>query len=1332
MNKTLISSRCVATSHLTYLSVILLVSAKLLAQDATNGSAISAAAKTAPDAVLAPDASPTITLNADMGTASSFSVPTNCFDAGDRLETSQQKQVLLRRADAIVLKFKSQGNAKDRAAAFRRVTTDLKSLAGGGVVEEHGDRHTVVKLPVELREKLAFRDYLAQVRSHADVASADPVFVDGESSLGLLCLPELILAPKPGVAVADLIGKRAGGMRLLTCTSDQYIISMLGMTAEEIIAEANRLSADARVLWAHPNFTCELKHGQVAMPNDPGFSLQWHLRNTGQTGTGSIGGTPDADVAALYGWQYGQGNNHRTVAVLDNGVQLDHPDLQNVRAINTADLGNDEDHNGFVNDRNGWDFIGVPPNLVENNDPSPKGTGDDHGTAVAGAVAAEVSNGTGVAGIGRNQRVLPVKISYQMGTGTTAVTYSTSASLAAALRYAAGSTRDGLGRWAGADLINLSFSIAKDPAIDSALDWATHFGRGGLGSTVVASSGNGATSQPSFRQSIVPLNPITGTGNTSVSVRWQYEKDASIAAGDDATWLDSVTFERQQPDQTWSAVTSEDFSLSTFPPTGWTKGAGVQGWSRSTQANRVMGGTGGSAKSGAIGDNALSWLQWDFVIAVTPGNYRVSFWSFTNCAAGDTLKFYFNGAFQTADSGHLGVEYPARYGKLVGVGATDENDHRTTYSQFDATNLDLVAPGASDDITHPQFVTTGVGSNYVQGSGTSFASPLVAGTGALMLSEAADRGFDLTSDEVGILLRASADKVGGVSYAGGEGTGGGYNAEYGYGRLDAGAAAQYVHFSRAELTGWVGTDIYDVTPPPLAGSSRRFEEIKMRSLRTSANTIGGTTDQCRFVSQDMSGNGQITALVNSVGGTSTGAVSGLMIRDGTLPTAKHAMVGLTGDGKATFLRRTVAGGATTTTNVSSISPPYWVRLARSSNTITASRSVNGTTWTTIGTVSLTLGSTYQIGLVATSGATDAALATGTLTDVEVLGPGIIGTIAGNGSTGSTGDGGPATSGSMARPGGMVFAASGNLYVAESAGDRIRKIDTAGIISTPIGTGVAGFVDNVSAGSAQFSSPADVAFDRNNRLYIADTLNQRIRRWDPVGGQVKTIAGSGTAGFSGDGGPALSAQLNYPHGVCVDASGRVYIAERSPNGAGRIRRIEINGNISTFAGGATPGLRGDGLPATQAWLIDPYDVVVDEADNVYIADTYDYRVRRVDGATGIITTIAGNGNLTFSGDGGAATAAGIGHVCGVAVAENGDVYLASETVSPVAGRIRKIDAVSGKISTVAGKAASGFSGDGGLATSATLNLGSQESQVVVHPTGALYISDTFNFRIRKVR
>src|SRR3990172_6581067 len=196
---------------------------------------------------------------------------------------------------------------------------------------------------------------------------------------------------------------------------------------------------------------------------------------------------------------------------------------------------------------------------------------------------------------------------------------------------------------------------------------------------------------------------------------------------------------------------------------------------------------------------------------------------------------------------------------------------------------------------------------------------------------------------------------------------------------------------------------------------------------------------------------------------------------------------------------------------------------------------------------------------------------------------------------------------------------------------------AGDISTIAGTGTAGFSgDGLAAVGAQLSYPLGVAVDGVGNVFIADTSNHRVRRVDAGTGLISTIAGTGVGGFSGDGAAATSAQLYYPYGVAVDGDGNVFIAEYSNR---RVRRVDVGtGFIDTFAGTGTAGFSGDGAAATSAQLSGPSGVAVDGAGNVFIADTNNHRVRRVDAVTGFIDTFAGTGTPGFSGDGGAATSA----------------------------------------------------------------------------------------------
>ena len=248
-------------------------------------------------------------------------------------------------------------------------------------------------------------------------------------------------------------------------------------------------------------------------------------------------------------------------------------------------------------------------------------------------------------------------------------------------------------------------------------------------------------------------------------------------------------------------------------------------------------------------------------------------------------------------------------------------------------------------------------------------------------------------------------------------------------------------------------------------------------------------------------------------------------------------------------------------------------------------------------------------------------------------------------------------------------------------------------------------------------------DSSGNLFIADTFNNRIRKVD-TSGNISTVAGTGTVGFSGDGDPATSAQLNFPHGVALDSSGNLFIADQDNQ---RIRKVDTSGNISTVAGTGTAGFSGDGGPATSAQLAGPLGVAFDSSGNLFITETSNNRIRKVD-TSGNISTAAGTGTAGFSGDGGPATSAQLKNPTGVAVDSSGNLFIADRTNN----RIRKVD-TSGNITTVAGTGATGsleggYSGDGGPATSAKLSL---PEGVAVDSSGNLFIADRLNHRIRKV-
>jgi sugar lactone lactonase YvrE len=337
---------------------------------------------------------------------------------------------------------------------------------------------------------------------------------------------------------------------------------------------------------------------------------------------------------------------------------------------------------------------------------------------------------------------------------------------------------------------------------------------------------------------------------------------------------------------------------------------------------------------------------------------------------------------------------------------------------------------------------------------------------------------------------------------------------------------------------------------------------------------------------------------------------------------------------------------------------------------------------------------------------------------------VITTVAGTGTSGFGGDGGAATAAQLDAPEGVAVDGAGNLYIADNRNHRIRKLAAAtGVITTVVGTAPAGFSgDGGLATAAQLDHPTGSAVDGLGNLYIADNWNHRIRKVTAATGIITTVAGTGTGGFGGDGGASTAAQLYYPYSVAVDGVGNLYIADYYNQ---RIRKVTAaTGIITTVAGTDVGGFSGDGGAATAAQLLYPNGVAVDGAGNLYIADTSNQRVRKVTAATGIITTVAGTGTYGFNGDGGAATAAQLRYPSGLAVDGAGNLYIADWENH----RVRLVASATGVITTVAGAGTAAFGGDGAAATLGGLSF---PASVAVDNAKTLYIADSGNHRIRKV-
>lgn len=331
---------------------------------------------------------------------------------------------------------------------------------------------------------------------------------------------------------------------------------------------------------------------------------------------------------------------------------------------------------------------------------------------------------------------------------------------------------------------------------------------------------------------------------------------------------------------------------------------------------------------------------------------------------------------------------------------------------------------------------------------------------------------------------------------------------------------------------------------------------------------------------------------------------------------------------------------------------------------------------------------------------------------------------GTGEKGFAGDGGPAAAALLNGPFDIAFDAAGNLYFSDTFNNRIRRVDArSGIIGTVAGNGEKGYGgDGGPATAAPLNEPYGIVLDRAANLYIADRLNRRVRRVDAASGVITTVAGTGEAVYSGDGGPAARAGLAEPNGLAFDAGERhLYITDVADN---RVRIVDLAAQtIATFAGTGAAEHSGDGGPARSAGTFGARAVKVGADGTVYILERQGSSLRAVDSTTGIITTIAGTTARGYSGDGGPALAAVFDAPKEMAIDRDGSLLI----VDTENHAIRRIERATGIVSNIAG-GRQGTGGDGGPATQAGLD---RPHGAVVGPDGAIYIGDTNNHRVRKV-
>ena len=315
--------------------------------------------------------------------------------------------------------------------------------------------------------------------------------------------------------------------------------------------------------------------------------------------------------------------------------------------------------------------------------------------------------------------------------------------------------------------------------------------------------------------------------------------------------------------------------------------------------------------------------------------------------------------------------------------------------------------------------------------------------------------------------------------------------------------------------------------------------------------------------------------------------------------------------------------------------------------------------------------------------------------------------------------GKATDVSISLVDGIAISPNGDIYIARRAHNVISRIDSKGMLTNVAGSGHSGYSgDCGSALKAKMNVPAGLAFDGKGNLYIADRANHRVRKVNKKG-IITTVAGNGTAGFSGDGGPATKASLNLPSGIVVDNQGNLYIADRSNN---RVRVVNSKGIIKTFAGNGQNGYHGDNMPAVKATLDKPFGLALDKHNNLYIADRGNNRVRKVD-SSGMISSVAGDGGFYYIGDNGPAYRASIAGPTGIAVDDEGNIFIADRQNN----RIRMVDKL-GMIRTIMGTGQQDYNGDSELARETNLHL---PFSVALDKNGDLLVIDRSHYRIRKL-
>ena len=718
-------------------------------------------------------------------------------------------------------KLAAGGQSYQRSARFIAVKlaphhglasiTNLLMLPGAGL-QDCGISHKVsedwwlLKLSgslcrAHLDQPAAQTVFLQELRQLPQVESANPVCRAVGTRLALVCAGELILRLRPEVRPEDYFGARMDQARRVRGTTDQWVLRVPGCRLEEVLEQTRTRAADQRVSWVEPHFFEEA----IKQTTDPLYSLQWHLENNGSGGA-KLG----ADVKANAAWALQSGRSNIVIAVIDDGMDLLHPDLKTRLFRNVQEIPNnnlDDDHNGYIDDVTGWDFVDEDAN------PSAVEVDDEHGTAVAGVAVASANNSVGVAGIAYGCSVLPLRFASGK--------FSSRTDLLEGIYYAAGRNADGIGRWRGADIINISYGGSFSFALQDAVAWAAQYGRNGLGTPVFASSGNEASKWSSID---IPIGSILGGGTYRIGFRYVKDSSDILSVGEDLARIDDVAL--VAPDLQTIRTSAlgvqgrQDFELTTFPPTGWLTSGSRSTLLPTTTISGAFNGTGGRVSVQLRPQLNSQWSELITPPLALTGDEMLRFKVYISSEGDELAEIGYDGLilrvydpqggflFPIDDPswpGHPliwgdppvqeGLTYPARYSEVISVGASTDVDRRAAYSQY-GPELDFVAPssgGWHGIVTTDRTGTNGYNtkSDYFNDfGGTSAASPLAAGVGALLLSS----NPGLSSEDLRQLLRQTCDRIGVDSYVEGR------NDLYGYGRLNAARALQRLDVLRFSVS----------------------------------------------------------------------------------------------------------------------------------------------------------------------------------------------------------------------------------------------------------------------------------------------------------------------------------------------------------------------------------------------------------------------------------------------------------------------------------------------------------------------------------------------------